>query len=338
MTCPVLADLAGQFVDTALTNVLREYPFAPAHVVIGPDDNALPRAHHPAFYGAYDWHSSVHMHWLLVHLLREHADRVDRTRVREVLEEHLAPGPLRHEAAYLQADPSFERPYGWAWLMALAAECVGWRDDEGAARWGRALKPAVEVVTDHVLDWLPRAGRPVREGGPANTAFALGLLLDAARPLGRPALAEAVHAYARTWYLPDRAVPASWEPSGQDFLSPSLTEADLVRRLLPSAAYGTWLEGFLPGLAVGEPRTLLQPVPVPDRSDGRIGHLDGLNASRSAALRSVARALAVDDPRRPVLVHAADRHLDAALPALSAGEYLSSHWLATFTALALQGV
>jgi len=161
------------------------------------------------------------------------------------------------------------------------------------------------------------------------------LVLDATATLRLPRVAAAVRQWAARCYLNDRNVPAAWEPSGQDFLSPSLAEADLVRRLLPGQEFGDWLTGFLPGLAAGQPRSLLWPVDVPDRADGLLGHLYGLNFSRAAALRSVGAVLAGDDPRRPVLLASAARHLDAALPSLSATGYLSTHWLGSFAALAM---
>jgi hypothetical protein len=330
-----LATLAGWLAATALDNVVREFPNAPAHVALGPDDVALHRRRHPAFYGAYDWHSAVHMHWLLVRLLRLHPRELDVAVVRHLLNAHLTPEALRDEADYLRADPSFERPYGWAWLVTLAAECAGWEGDAEAAGWARALRPAVETVADLILDWLPRAAYPVRDGGHANTAFSLGLILDATGPLELPHVATTSREWAARCYLPDRDVPASWEPSGQDFLSPSLSEADLVRRLLPRDEFSDWLTRFLPGLADGQPRSLLWPVGAPDRDDGQLGHLDGLNFSRADALRAIGSALHRDDQRRLILLTAAARHVQAALPSLSAEAFSSSHWLGSFAALAL---
>lgn len=332
---PSLLSLAGSLARTAMENVVREFPYAAAHVVSGPDDLVPHRVLHPVFYGAFDWLSAVHMHWLLVRLLRLYPGRFDASAARDLLDGQLTAEGLTVEAAYLRAHPSFERPYGWAWLLALAAECASFEDDRDAAAWSSALRPALTAVADLLLVWLPRAGRPVREGGHANTAFALGLVLDAAGPLGLTQVEEAAREYAGRAYLPDRVAPAAWEPSGQDFLSPALSEADLVRRLLPAPAYGRWLTAFLPGLAEGRPPSLLDPVGVPDRSDGLVGHLDGLNLSRAAALRSIAHALLEDDARRTVLADAAARHLDAGLLALSEPGYSSSHWLGTFAALAL---
>lgn len=334
---PTLTELAPHLAETALSNVTREFPNAVAHVVEGPDDIARPRLLHPSFYGAYDWHSAVHMHWLLVRLLRDHPHRIDAPRVRTQLTAHLAPDPLGVEAAYLRACPGFERPYGWAWLLALAAACVEPHPDDEIAAWGRALRPAADVVAGLILTWLPSASGPVRDGTHGNTAFAFGLVLDAAHGLGMPELEHAVTGMATDWFLADRCAPAVWEPSGEDFLSPSLCEADLVRRLLDGPEYAAWLDGFLPGLGDGEPGSLLEPVDPPDRTDGRAGHLDGLNLSRAAALRSISSALPTGDRRRDVLSRSAERHIDAGLRALAGGQYASNHWLGTFAAMALRG-
>ena len=277
----------------------------------------------------------MHTHWLLVRLLHEHADQVDAAAVTAVLDAHLTAANLAVEAAVLRREPAFERPYGWAWLVALAAACVTAAADLPAARtWSDAVRPAADVVVDLVLGWLARAGRPVRDGTHASTAFALGLLLDAAGPLGRDDLADAVRAYTREWFVPDEDAPLRWEPSGHDFLSPGLVEADLVRRVLPAAAFPIWLMGFWPGLAAGEPRTLLEPVVVPDRSDGQVGHLDGLNLSRAAALDHLADALPADDGRRPMLTGAAAQHRVEGFAALAETGYLSTHWLGSFALLA----
>ncbi len=323
-----------------MTNATREHPYALIMVVTEPDDLRLPRERHPAFYGCYDWHSAVHTHWLLVRLLRRHAGALGSAEVAAalaVLDAHLTPAHLVTEAAVLRAEPSFERPYGWAWLVALAAECTAGATELAPAQaWAEALAPAVDTVVGLVLDWLPRAGRPVRDGTHASTAYALGLLLDAAATLGRDDLAVAITTYVEERFVPDRDAPLVWEPSGQDFLSPGLSEADLVRRLLDPVAFSRWLDGFWPALASGEPRNLLEPVQVHDRTDGQLGHLDGLNLSRSAALARVALALRDEDPRRLVLQDAADAHLDAGLAALAEDGYLSTHWLGTFALTALE--
>jgi hypothetical protein len=330
-----LADHAGSLAATALANVRREYPNAPAHTLLGNADPQLPRQLHPTFYGAFDWHSAVHMHWLLVRLLRTHPDHIDAVTTRRVLNEHLTTPALHAEADYLRINPGWERPYGWAWLLTLAAECTTFNTDPDAASWAHALRDPVDTIADLLTRWLPRATYPLRDGGHTNTAFSLGLILDTTNTLGLPELDTQIRDWALRSYLGDRDAPAAWEPSGHDFLSPSLSEADLLRRVLDPETFSRWLESFLPGLAHEELPTLLTPVHVTDRSDGLLGHLDGLNFSRSTALRAIAEALPHTDPRHHLLHSATVRHLDAALPSLTAQDYASTHWLGTFAALAL---
>lgn len=338
------AGLAGRLARTALANATREFPCVAVNVLDRPGALRLPRQRHPAFYGCYDWHSAVHTHWLLVRLLHRYGDRIDGDAVRSALDAHLTASNLAAEAEVLRAWPGFERPYGWAWLVALAAECEdgstqgGVGEDHGMHAWADAVRPAALVVADLAADWLQRAGRPVRDGTHANTAFALGLMLDAAPVLGLADLEAAVRRYALARFLPDRDAPLRWEPSGQDFLSPGLCQADLVRRLLPAAAFASWLAGFWPGLAAGEPPDVLSPAVTSDRGDGQLGHLDGLNLSRAAALASIAAALDEADERTAGLRSAAQAHLTAGLPALDEAEYLSSHWLGTFALLAVESV
>ncbi|MFE0179938.1 DUF2891 domain-containing protein [Streptomyces olivaceus] len=325
---------AAPFARLALANITREYPNFPAHLITSPDERLAPRSLHPAFYGAYDWHSSVHMHWLLVRLLRRHGGTPalpDTEAAVAALDRHLTPDNLATEAAYLRARPSFERPYGWAWLLALAAECRALPGAEGA-RWADALKEAVDAVDGLLADWLPRATYPVRHGNHPNSAFALGLALDSG---GLSAGTErAVRERLLTWFADDHDAPAHWEPSGQDFLSPALTEADAVRRVLAPERFAAWLDRFLPGLGAGEPCPLLEVPVVSDHADPQIGHLLGLALSRAAALRSLAGALP-DGPVRDRLDAAAEAHLAAGMPAVEGGDFTTDHWLATFAALAL---
>ncbi|MFH8571906.1 DUF2891 domain-containing protein [Streptomyces sp. NPDC017993] len=331
-----LAPYAARFADVALSNVTRPYPYAPMHLLAGPEDLVPPRIHHPAFYGSYDWHSSVHMHWLLVRLLRRCPDRVDHERITEVLDGHLTPAHLAAEAAYLRAHPSFERPYGWAWLLALTAECRALGGPSGE-RWAAALAPAAETVDALLRGWLARATYPVRHGTHTNSAFALAVVLDSAAAAGRPALAAPVTEALLRWFADDHDAPAHWEPSGQDFLSPALTEAEAMSRVLPRAEFAHWLARFLPGTDHGAPRTLLAPPTVSDPIDPQIGHLIGLSLSRAAALRRLAAALPAGDPRGAVLRSAAGEHLAAGLPRAISGDFTADHWLASFAALALDG-
>ncbi|MFF7655829.1 DUF2891 domain-containing protein [Streptomyces sp. NPDC007983] len=330
---------AERFAALARANITRAYPYAPQHLLRGPEDLVPPRTYHPAFYGSYDWHSSVHMHWLLVRLLRRCPDRVPTGEIIDVLDGHLTAAQLTAEADYLRAHPSFERPYGWAWLLALTAECRSLDGDLRAAgeRWAEALAPAADAVAELLCGWLGKAAHPVRHGVHANSAFALGLILDSAPAAGVAALTEPVERAVMDWFAHDCDAPAHWEPSGQDFLSPALTEAEAVCRVLPREEFATWLERFLPGLAHSAHPTLLNPPVVTDPADPQIGHLLGLSLSRAAALRRLSAALPDDDRRVPVLDGAARDHLAAGLPHAVTGDFTRDHWIATFAALALDG-
>jgi hypothetical protein len=334
-TLPTLSSLAGRYAARALANITREFPYSQAYMVGSADHLRRQRDRHPAFWGAYDWHSSVHMHWLLVRLLRRYPEQIDAACVAGVLDARLEPGNLAAEAARLRAEPAFERPYGWAWLLALTAECraVGERGEV----WAQALRPAAATVGDLLLQWLPKATHPVRHGVHGNSAFAMGLVIDAADGAGVPEAGVAAAGAVTRWFAGDSDYPAGWEPSGEDFLSPALTEADAVRRVLPPEAFADWLGCFLPGLAHGLPLTLLDPPAACDPADPQIGHLLGLSLSRAASLRGIAGALPAGDPRVPLLRSSAQRHLVAGLPHVLADDFTSGHWLATFAALALEG-
>lgn len=322
----------------AIANIEREYPNAPGSVLRSADDLRPPRDVHPAFFGSFDWHSSVHQHWLLVRLLRlgSAGDATDAARA--ALTASLTPSNLAIEAAYLRDHPAFERTYGWAWILALADELDALaRDDVAgeAATWRGGLDPLVIVVRDAWLAYLPRAAYPIRVGTHANSAFGLAFAVDHARGRGDAAFAARVEAAARAWFLDDRAYPAHLEPGGTDFLSPALTEAVLAARILGPDAFGAWFDRFLPEV----PASLLVPVDVADRADPQIVHLDGLNLSRAWAWRAIAREVAGGTTAHADLgalaLEAADRHLDAALPHLESGEYVGEHWLSTFALLAL---
>ena len=280
------------------------------------------------------------MHWLLVRLMRRFSTTGDLptgllTRVREVLDAHLTPENIAVEAAYLRGRPHFERPYGWAWLIALAGECRALATPDGD-RWADALAPGVAAVGDLLADWLPKATYPVRHGVHNNSAFGLGLVLDAGSAAGLPqSVLDAAADRLRTWFTGDHDAPAHWEPSGQDFLSPALAEADAMRRVLPVEEFRAWMAVFLPALVCDTPdSTLLDPPVVSDHADPQIGHLLGLTLSRAAALRSIAGALP-DGPARTALLASAEAHLTLGLPTVSSGDFSSDHWLATYAALAL---
>jgi len=330
------APTAARFARRALDNVECEYPNLPHHVLDSAADVVPARVLHPAFYGSYDWHSSVHMHWLLVRARRLHPALEGRHAIDAVLERHFAAASLAIERAYLGRPhtAAFERTYGWAWLLKLADELAR-SGDAQARRWSVAMTPLVDAFVARYLDYLPRADYPLRHGLHANSAFGLAFALDHAVFAGAPALARACRDCARRWYLDDRDVPAAWEPSGADFLSPALAEADLMRRVLPTADFADWLTRFLPGLERRTPATLFTPVAVRDRADPQIVHLDGLNLSRAWHWRGIEAALPAADPRRRVAHEAAREHLAAGLPALDDEHYVGTHWLASFATLAL---
>jgi hypothetical protein len=327
---PVDLDLtdaaADRFAGLALKCVRQEYPNKLDHVMNGAGEVKGPRELHPAFYGCFDWHSSVHGHWMLVRLLREHPGMTRRAEIRAVLDENLAPERIAAEVAYLGQGNrrSFERTYGWAWLLKLAAELKTW-DDPAAARWAAALQPLADELVKQFQAFLPKQTYPIRTGVHPNTAFSLELALDYARAMKDTSFEALLVDRSRAWFGRDRLGPLAWEPGGEDFLSPCLEEAALMARVLPPTAFRRWLGGFLPTLPSG-----LVPAVVSDRTDPKIVHLDGLNLSRARALGRIAAALGPADPRTPRLRLMADRHAQASLPHLASGSYEGEHWLATF--------
>lgn len=326
---------ATRFAEIALGHVTREYPHKPDQVLTGPGDLQSPRALHPIFYGSFDWHSCVHAYWLLARLLRRHPDSPQSERIRAIFRPAFSPAHVAAELGYL-ARPyteGFERPYGWAWLLMLAAELAQHDDHEGR-RWSVALTPLADAFAQRFLTYLPKATYPTRTGVHSNTAFALALASDYAVVYRHQDLAEIVAQTARRWYLVDRDCQA-WEPSGEDFLSPCLMEAECMRLVMSQEEFVSWFDAFLPRLERQQPAAIFEPATVSDRTDGRIAHLDGLNLSRSWCWNNVASALPASDARRQVMVHAADRHLQASLHHVS-DHYMGEHWLATFAALALE--
>jgi hypothetical protein len=322
---------ASAFARLALKGVNKEYPNKPEHVLAGPDDVKGPMALHPAFFGCYDWHSSVHGHWMLARLLRLFPDLPEAKEIRTVLAAHLTADNLKAEASYFARpeSKSFERPYGWAWLLKLAEELQGW-DDADAKAWSKNMQPLADVVVDRYLDYFPKQTYPIRTGVHANTAFGLSFAHDYARSIGNKKLRDLVEERARSYFEKDVDVPAAWEPGGADFFSPALTEADLMRRVLPPAEFRSWLVKFLPGVARGEPKALFTPATVTDRSDPQLVHLDGLNLSRAWGMNGIAAALPADDPARKALQESAVQHARAALEFVASGDYAGEHWLASF--------
>jgi hypothetical protein len=322
---------ASAFARLALKGLSKEYPNKPEHVMAGPGDVLSPKALHPAFFGCYDWHSSVHGHWMLVRLLRLFPDMPESNEIRAVLAAHFTAENLKAESAYFarKESKSFERPYGWAWLLKLAEELRGW-DSPDARGWSKNFQPLADVIAERYLDYFPKQTYPIRTGVHPNTAFGLAYAHDYARATDDKHLLALVEERARTYFAADRDVPAGWEPGGADFFSPSLTEADLMRRVLSPADFHAWFAKFLPGAASGEPKALFAPAVVTDRTDPQLVHLDGLNLSRAWCMKNIARALPPGDPARAMLDAAAERHAQAALEHVASGDYAGEHWLGSF--------
>jgi hypothetical protein len=322
---------AERFANLALACVHKEYPNHISHSLNSDADVAPPRKLTPAFYGCYDWHSSVHGHWLLVRLLRTFPDAPFVQSARDALRESLTAENIAQEAMYLRGEgrASFERPYGLAWLLQLTAELREW-DDPQAREMAAHLHPLEEVVLERLNAWLPKLSHPVRIGEHDQTAFALGLMLDYARADGEQKFADLLVSKAKQFYLDDKDCPLAYEPSGEDFLSPCLAEADLMRRVLPSEAFARWLRMFLPQIPKSSDRTWLQPVVSPDPSDPKLAHLDGLNLSRAWMLNGIAIGLPKGDKRLTSIGATAEAHKKAGLAAVTGEHYEGGHWLGSF--------
>ena len=277
---------AAAFAHLALKGLNQEYPNKPSNVLESADSVKTPRELYPAFYGCFDWHSSVHGHWLLVRLLKEYPDHPLAEESRAALAEHLTSKNLQHEADHFAADAnkSFERMYGWAWLLRLSAELKTW-NNEGASAWSENLQPLEDVIVGRIKDYLPKLQWPIRVGVHQDTGFALGQIFDYAKTVGDDELAALVAGKAVEYYMGDKAYPAAYEPSGEDFFSSGLNEADMMRRILPADDFAAWLEEFFPGLRAGELGNMLEPVSVSDVTDGKIVHLAGLNMNRAWTMR-----------------------------------------------------
>lgn len=321
-------EMAAHFATLALGHVRREYPHLLYHVMDGPEDVLGPKALHPIFYGSFDWHSCVHGYWMLLTLRRLFPAEPFAAKVRALADEMLVPEKVAGELAYLDRayTGGFERPYGWAWLLALHSEAL--RHDD--AHWGEALTPLARAFADRFHGFLPRQTYPVRVGTHYNTAFALILAREWA-DAHDTALAALIKERTLAYYGADRACQA-WEPGGDEFLSPAMIEALCMRRMLGVDAFRAWFADFLPNIADREPSTLFTPAYVSDRGDGKIAHLDGFNLSRAWCWRGIADAL--DAPLAALARETADRHLEASLPHV-AGDYMGEHWLASFALLAL---
>src|SRR5436305_1672087 len=325
------ASAAERFARLTLACVHKEYPNKISHVLNSDADVAPPRNLTPAFCGCYDWHSSVHGHWLLVRLLRTFPDAPFAKDAREALKRSLSGENLKQEAAYVKGEgrSSFERPYGLSWLLQLCAELREW-DDADAREWLANLKPLESVAVERLTNWLPKLSNPVRIGEHDQTAFGLGLMFDYARTTKNEAFARLVRDSSKKFFLADKNCPLNYEPSGEDFLSPCLGEADVMRRVLPQKEFASWLKGFMPQIPVTENPDWLRVAISPDPSDPKLAHLDGLNLSRAWMLEGILSALPDDDPRRPALQAAADAQRHAGLAAVTGEHYEGGHWLGSF--------
>lgn len=322
---------AERFAGLALACVHKEFPNHISHTLNSDADVAPPRKLTPAFYGCFDWHSSVHGHWLLVRLVRTFPDAAFVPAARDALRQSLTTENLAQEAIYLRGEgrASFERPYGLAWLLQLAAELREW-DDPQAKEMATNLRPLELVALERLKIWLPKLANPVRIGEHDQSAFGMGLMLDYARGSGDQEFADLVVAKARQFYMGDRNCPLEYEPSGEDFLSPCLGEADLMRRVLGSEEFAVWLQSFLPQISKAKNDEWLRPVVSPDPSDPKLAHLDGLNLSRAWMLEGIAEALLKNDKRVARIRSAAEAHKRAGLAAVTGEHYEGGHWLGSF--------
>ena len=329
MTHILTPETAARFAEIALGHVRQEYPHKLDHVLDGPEDLLSPKALHPIFHGSFDWHSCVHGYWLLLRVRRLFPELPVCARIEALADEMLTPAKAAGELDYLDRAYSggFERPYGWAWLLALHREAAL----QDRLDWAQALQPLATAFAERFMSYLPKLTYPIRVGTHYNSAFAMVLALDWAQEW-HPPLAGLIRLRAAAYYGEDWNCPG-WEPGGDEFLSSALIEALCMKRVLAPDRFRTWLDGFLPHLGAGEPRSLFTPAIVSDRSDGKIAHLDGFNLCRAWCWRGLADALEPALAERALAT--ADAHLDASLSYV-AGDYMGEHWLATFALLALE--
>ncbi|PHR58237.1 MAG: hypothetical protein COA43_10755 [Robiginitomaculum sp.] len=325
-------DLAGRFSTLALDCVHREYPNKIGHTMTSAEDAKTPSQLHPAFYGCFDWHSSVHGHWLLVRLLHVGDTNAEwRGQAIAKLSQSFTPENIAVEMAYFDNPNrgSYERPYGVAWFLQLTAELREW-DDPQAKTWLATLEPLEQMIAQRLKTWMPKLAYPIRLGTHNQSAFAFGLMLDWARVAGDAEMETLIVSRAKDYHLADKNCPLAYEPSGEDFLSPCLQEADLMRRVLPQREFSRWLTTFLPDLPTNGVADWLAPGIVKDATDGKLVHLDGVNLSRAWNLENIANALPENDPRISSLNAAAAVHKETGLKAVTDTHYSGSHWLASF--------
>ena len=328
-------DGAAHFSALALKCIVQEFPNKTSHTQVDANDLMQPSEYHPAFYGCFDWHSSVHGHWMLVKLLKEFPDMPNAAEIRATITKNLTAQHILTEVAYFeqQYNLSFERTYGWAWLLKLSEELYTWNDEDARA-WHANLEPLTKLIVRRYIEFLPKQTYPIRTGIHPNTAFGLSFALDYARTLKQAELEKIIMARSKDYYLNDTDCPASWEPSGADFFSPCLLEAELMRKVLPADEFEKWFVAFFPRLEKGQPANLLQPAVVSDRSDMQLVHLDGLNLSRAWCMLHLSESVK-NSALKKILTTAAHRHLEAAIPHIANGDYAGEHWLASFAVYAL---
>lgn len=323
--------VTDRFARLALACVHKEYPNKIGHLMTSSEDVGKPRDLYPAFYGCFDWHSSVHGHWLLVRILNTDPETPYRDAIIKALSQSFTPENIAGEVAYFEAPDraSFERPYGQAWFLQLMGE-LREADFPEAATWVETLSPLEDLIETNISAWLDKLVYPIRIGTHNQTAFAFGLMLDWADTTDRVAFREKLSAKVLSFHEKDVNCPLAYEPSGEDFLSPCLMEADLMRRVMGTEQYAAWLSLFLPQIPVDGSADWFDPGIVLDPTDGKLVHLDGVNLSRAWALEGIASALPQSDPRRAALLAAAARHKDTGIAAVSDAHYSGSHWLASF--------
>lgn len=328
---------ANEFAKLALKCVQKEYPNKLDHVMNNETEVQSPSALHPAFYGCFDWHSSVHGHWMLVRLLKLFPDLENSTEMRKALNENLTKANIKVEVGYLDQPnrKSFERTYGWAWLLKLAEELNGWDDPQGKA-WSQNLKPLADAIVMRYIDFLPKQNYPIRTGVHPNTAFGISFALDYARATKNYQLESILTERGMNYYFNDENYDAKWEPGGDDFFSPSLMEVDLIRRILEPKHFAEWFRKFLPDIS--KAKSLLEPAIVTDRTDPKLVHLDGLNLSRAWCMFGIANHLPKSEPAREILIISALKHAEAGLKYISSGNYEGEHWLASFAVYMLSEI
>jgi hypothetical protein len=321
--------IASGFAKLALKCIQREYPNKLDHVMNDPKEVLAPSVMHPVFYGCFDWHSSVHGHWMLVRILKMFPNAENVSAIRKALNENLTAENIKTEITYLNQPnrKSFERTYGWAWLLKLQEELLEWNDDDGK-KWCKNLQPLTDAFVKQYIEFLPKQNYPIRTGVHPNTAFGISFALDYARSSKNQPLEKVLTERALSYYKNDKNYDAKWEPGGEDFFSPALMEADLMRRVLSANDFVKWFNQFIP--KIGQTKNLLEPAIVTDRTDPKLVHLDGLNLSRAWCMSGIASQFPTNNKLRKLLIESADKHANAGLSMIFSGGYEGEHWLASF--------